>query len=342
MLTGERQLAHQKWCAAQERAAAQAAKANGNVQLAGGKQIAPFFIALLTVAIGVASYSAYSVAKEAPIFLDGLYRSAVTLTVGAVIVWLVSIPLADISIVDNWWPLSFLLSSVAASQVQPDVRSTRQNLFLVCLSIWSFRLAAFLGYRKWKEGFVEDSRYNDYVLMFKRGQHPNWLVVASSLINPFWQQMLMQLLIGTPCILILCKSDQTRGALQLLDVAAFMLWLLGFAFEAGSDLQLQRFRLAPANRGKVLNTGFFAHTRHPNYFGDLCQHVAFWMWAVAHDEMGIRLVGAPFLMFILLRYVSGAELLDTELAARKPQYKAYVRDVSPFMPWPNQRRVDAD
>jgi steroid 5-alpha reductase family enzyme len=273
--------------------------------------------------------------RERPTFLDGLYRSAVTLFIGSVIVWLISIPLRDVSIVDNWWPLSFLCASLAAGEVS----STRQTLFLACLSIWSIRLAAFLTYRKWKEGFVEDSRYNDYVLVFKRGQHPNWLVVAFSLINPFWQHLLMQLLIGTPGILLLCKDS--GQAPQPPDAAALALWLIGFAFEAGSDLQLIRFRLQLPNRGKALDTCFFAHTRHPNYFSDLPQHVAFWLWAVVDDEMGIRLVGAPFLMFILLRYVSGVELLDMELANRKPQYRAYVQNVSPFVPWLTHGRVDA-
>ena len=56
--------------------------------------------------------------------------------------------------------------------------------------------------------------------------------------------------------------------LGIIDFAGIAIWIIGFTFEAGGDIQLALFKADPANKGKVLNKGFWHYTRHPNYFGD--------------------------------------------------------------------------
>ena len=58
-----------------------------------------------------------------------------------------------------------------------------------------------------------------------------------------------------------------RG-LGALDAIGGGVWLVGFGFEALGDLQLDRFKADPANRGRVMDRGLWRYTRHPNYFGD--------------------------------------------------------------------------
>ena len=86
-------------------------------------------------------------------------------------------------------------------------------------------------------------------------------------------------------------------------------------------------------------SGFFKFTRNPNYFGDSTIWLAYWLFALAHDRLAGLLIGSPFMMYILLRYVSGVELLDKEMVLRKPQYKDYITTVSPFFPWPRKGRL---
>src|SRR3989304_770681 len=40
----------------------------------------------------------------------------------------------------------------------------------------------------------------------------------------------------------------------------------GFLFEPAGDWQLARFKADPANKGRVMRSGLWRHTRHPNYF----------------------------------------------------------------------------
>lgn len=53
------------------------------------------------------------------------------------------------------------------------------------------------------------------------------------------------------------------------DIAGVILWGIGFIMESVSDIQKYRFRTAHGSDGAVCDVGFFAWTRHPNYFGEI-------------------------------------------------------------------------
>ena len=115
--------------------------------------------------------------------------------------------------------------------------------------------------------------------------------------------------------------------------------LAGIAFESIGDAQLDRFRKDPSNRGKVLDTGLWRYTRHPNYFGDA---LTWWgIWFVALD-LGwgpalASVIGPVFLTFPLTRW-SGKALLEKGLHKTRPQYADYVARTSGFIPWPPKAR----
>jgi steroid 5-alpha reductase family enzyme len=124
----------------------------------------------------------------------------------------------------------------------------------------------------------------------------------------------------------------------VLDFVAIAVWVIGFLFEALGDLQMARFRGNPANKGKVLNTGVWRYTRHPNYFGDATQWWAYYLIAAATPG-GWWTIFSPLLMTALLLRVSGVALLEKTLQETKPQYREYIETTSPFIPWfPRQRR----
>lgn len=126
-----------------------------------------------------------------------------------------------------------------------------------------------------------------------------------------------------PQVHLVCEIRHTLGLL---------LFVVGFAFEAVGDYQLERFRAEPSNRGKVLDSGLWPYTRHPNYFGDA---VVWWgMYAMAASTPGGWLsVLSPFLMTLLLARVSGVTLLEDGLKASKPGYRAYIARMPAFLPW---------
>ena len=117
---------------------------------------------------------------------------------------------------------------------------------------------------------------------------------------------------------------------SLLDYIGITLWLIGLTFEAIGDWQLVQFKKNPANKGKVLQTGFWAITRHPNYFGDALLWWGFFLFACSSSTYVY--IFSPLLMSFLLMRVSGVTLLEKKLVETKPEYADYVKRVPAFFP----------
>jgi steroid 5-alpha reductase family enzyme len=117
----------------------------------------------------------------------------------------------------------------------------------------------------------------------------------------------------------------------MLDVLGLFFWTTGFIFETVGDLQLAAFKSDPANKGKVLDTGLWRYTRHPNYFGDASVWWGFAFFSLAAGSW-IPLLGS-LLMTALIIKVSGVALLEKNLVSSKPGYDEYVRKTSAFIPW---------
>ena len=109
--------------------------------------------------------------------------------------------------------------------------------------------------------------------------------------------------------------------------------LVGIGFETIGDWQLRRFRADAANKGKVLDTGLWRYTRHPNYFGDTCVWWGLWLIA-AETTIGLWAVAGPLLLTWLLTRLSGVPMLEYSLKKRRPGYEDYIRRTSSFIPWP--------
>lgn len=121
-----------------------------------------------------------------------------------------------------------------------------------------------------------------------------------------------------------------------LDILGAAIWGIGFYFEALGDWQLARFKSDPANKGKLLTSGVWRTTRHPNYFGDAAQWWGFYLIALATGS-GWWTVFSPLIMSFLLRNVSGVSLLEKNLKETKPGYAEYVATTNAFIPWFSKR-----
>ena len=119
--------------------------------------------------------------------------------------------------------------------------------------------------------------------------------------------------------------------LGILDYAGITIWITGFIFEAGGDYQLARFKADPSNKGKVLSSGLWHYTRHPNYFGD---SAVWWGYGLLSLAAGSLLpVLGSLLMTALIIKVSGVALLEKNLVEKKQEYRDYIEKTSAFLPW---------
>ncbi len=258
------------------------------------------------------------------------------------LLWLLSVRLRNVSIVDIFWGLGFVLVNAVYFTLGSGDRH-RQWLLLVLASLWGLRLAGYLAWRN--IGKPEDFRYQKFRQDY--GAERYWWV---SYFQVFLLQGVLMWLISAPlaaamyCVPIEAVDGGIGfwGALKLaeikdsyglhwLDYAGIVLWGIGFFFESVGDAQLAAFKAKPENKGQVMDRGLWRYTRHPNYFGDTAVWWGFGLIAVSAGGYWAFL--GTLLMTGLIIKVSGVALLEKSLKTQKPQYAEYIRKTSAFIPW---------
>jgi len=237
------------------------------------------------------------------------------------ILWIVSILVKNVSIVDLFWGFSFVIVNAFYVFITGEL-NPRKILILVLVSIWGLRLTTYLFIRNWGKG--EDFRYKQFRKEY--GEERYWWF---SYFQTFLLQGALVLIVSLPLYGISMSSD--TGRLNFLDYAAIAIWLIGFVFESGGDYQMARFKKDIRNKGKVMDKGFWKYTRHPNYFGDA---TVWWSYALISIAAGAywHIIGSLVMTFLLLK-VSGVSLLEKSLKDSKPQYREYIRRTNSFFPW---------
>ena len=237
-----------------------------------------------------------------------------------VLLWLLSLVLGNAGIVDIFWGPGFVVAGVyylMSSQGQPTPRGL---LVAGLATLWAARLALHVGIRNL--GAPEDFRYRQW--REEAGPAFWWI----SLLKVFLLQALLLWIVSSP--LLLAQLEGPASALAARDLVGIALFAMGFAFEAVADWQLVRFKREPSNRGRILRTGLWARSRHPNYFGEA---LLWWGLGLLAAPTGgwLAFVGPALITFLLMK-VSGVAMLDAALVVRRPGYVDYIRSTPAFFP----------
>ena len=238
--------------------------------------------------------------------------------------WLISLRLKDVSFIDSWWALGLVVTAWVSFMNAPG--SPHAIALTALCTAWGLRLGLYLLWRWRRHG--PDRRY--VAILGKAQARRGWSFAWSALVLVFALQAPLQWLVSLPVQLGQMGHEQAMGVLAWLGVA---LALAGITFESIGDWQLTRFRANPDNAGKVLDSGLWRYTRHPNYFGDAC--VWWGLYAIAADAgFAAWSLPGPVLMTYLLTRLSGVPTVEGHLKRSKPGYDDYVRRTSGFIPLP--------
>lgn len=236
------------------------------------------------------------------------------------LVWILSLIKKDAGIMDIFWGIGFIVTAILYYNLG-DGFPLRKILVLILVLVWGLRLSLHIAVRN--HGKPEDARYRHW--RDKGG--PQWW--WKSYFKVFLLQGFIMLVVSLP--LLFALWNPSPGHLTALDAVGLLLWLVGFFFEAVGDWQLMHFMRDPANKGKILTSGLWAYTRHPNYFGETLVWWGFFLIALSTGQWPVLV--SPLLMNFLLLKVSGVTLLEKTLARSRPGYEAYIEKTSAFIPW---------
>jgi steroid 5-alpha reductase family enzyme len=243
--------------------------------------------------------------------------AAVAMTVTAV----VSRRVGRVSVVDVLWGIGLILMALVALLLG-DGTLWRRWLLLVLVVVWGGRLSWHIYRRQRGEG--EDPRYAK--LLDGGG-------FAVAVRKVFVIQGVAIWFVGWP----LLAAGITDVVWLWAVVLGVVLWVVGNIFETVGDAQLAAYKRDP-DRGPVLDTGLWAWTRHPNYFGDAC--VWWGLWAIGGLASGwlpaLVTIPAPAAMSYFLVWATGARPLEQTMMQR-PGYREYAARTSMFVPRPPKR-----
>ena len=274
--------------------------------------------------------TAYFVANAATVEDALLYGIPVILFcagVSFVVHWIVAIPSLVTSsekyfdftgMVATLLVVAAAMFALLSSGQQASIRSIIVAIFV---SIWTLRLGTFLYKRIVKSG--EDKRFREI-----KKSLPKFLMTWT--LSALWVFLTT---VNAITIIVLNSQDP----LDLVFLLGFILWILGFAFEAVADKQKKSFSELPKNKDKFITQGLWSISRHPNYFGEIV------LW------IGIAIISLPLLsgwqfltlvspvfVYFLLTKISGLPFLEDKAEKKwggDKDYREYKNNTPILVPY---------
>jgi len=246
------------------------------------------------------------------IFLNALFINLLFAYFG----WLLSLKKNNVTHVDTMWSLFFVLNALYFYSVFPA--SLRSSLIILLVLFWGVRLGIYLTYRNW--GKPEDTRY----LKIRQNNEPHFRYKSAYIIFGF--QAILAWIVGS----ILFIAIENNHPITWLDNLGFIVILFGIAYESIADYQLMQFKNDIKNRGKLLQSGLWKLSRHPNYFGEI---LVWWGFFITTLTTGFHYnLIAPLLMTFLILRFSGVTLLEANLTSKFDEYDNYQKKVNTIIP----------
>lgn len=225
-------------------------------------------------------------------------------------------------IIDAAWGPTFIVVSLASYIISYQQLAANLGLLVIgIVTLWGLRLAWHIGKRK-VGSKVEDARYVEL--------RRNWK--GNLALNMYFRVYVVQAILATIiCIPVIHINLFDGSQWTTFAIVGLMIWVAGFICEVISDRQLKVFLASKSSRGKIMQSGLWRYSRHPNYFGEITQ----W-WGIGIIAMGVMpwwvgLIGPLTITFLIL-YVSGIPPTEKRFEGRDgwSEYKAKTSVLVPL------------
>lgn len=235
------------------------------------------------------------------------------------------------SILDIYWGFSFVIAVWMAYRFSGG-DSARATLVAILVTIWGARLGYHLLSR-WARlhGLGGDLRYQGIKDQLE-GERKHPLKTFFIVYIGMW----FAYLIPQINIMLIIMSP-AQNDLTLIDYIAAGIMVLAIMLELIADLQLDAFKANPENSGKILNTGVWAWSRHPNYFANFCCYWCIFIISLQVPGLFWTIISPLFMTWLLIGF-TGKKWMDTHMRNHRPGYAEYISNTSGFLPMPPKRK----
>ncbi len=265
-------------------------------------------VIVLLIAVGLAF-----VGSQGGSTVAGVPLYALCVALAFVIQWIAFIP-AFRNQTERYYDLTGSITYITVTTVAvllSPKSSPRSYLLLALVVVWALRLGSFLFMRIRAAG--SDRRFDAI-----KPSAPRFLLAWT--LQGLWVSFSLAAALAAITSAIMPR-------LGVFAVVGLAVWLLGMGIEVIADRQKQQFRKDPANKDKFIQSGLWAWSRHPNYFGEivLWLGVAIIAFPVLRGLQYVTLI-SPVFVYILLTRISGVPMLEArsdEKWGGQPEYEDY-------------------
>jgi steroid 5-alpha reductase family enzyme len=259
--------------------------------------------------------------------LHPLWIVAIADFAGTVAIFAFSFAFGNSSFYDAYWSVAPPVIAVYLALVPEASGGDRARLLLVItlVTFWAVRLTW-----NWARGWTglahEDWRYVD--LKTKSGK-AYWGVSFGGI------HLFPTIQVFLACLPLYPALGSARP-LGFVDALAALVTTVGIFFELVADNQLRRFVRSKPPRGRILDTGLWSLSRHPNYFGEMSFWWGIWLFGVAADPGWWWTVIGPVAITGMFRFAS-LPMIETRMAERREGWAEYAARVPLVIPRPPRR-----
>ena len=256
---------------------------------------------------------------------DLILRLFIADTIATVVIFMYSMVYKNSSLYDPFWSVIPPFIALFWMWVSPnDANIFRQIILLTLVSLWAVRLTANWA-RGWQGLQHEDWRYER--IASKTGKL-YWLV---SFLGIHYFPTVMVFLGCLPLVYTL-KSNAPLG---LWDLVASVITLGAILIETIADEQLKKFKRQ--DKSGLMQTGIWAYSRHPNYFGEISFWLGLYVFLFSTEYTGEWWTGIGFIVMLILFVFISVPMMDRRHIEKRPEYEGYIKRVSALIPLPPKK-----
>ena len=238
------------------------------------------------------------------------------------ILWIISILIKDISIIDTAFaPIILLITLLAIFLSNAPI--IIKSIIFTSVSIWSIRLT-YLKKKK-KIGHGEDARYTKLRDWKKPGLNLNLFTLR----QVYFLQGVVIWCVTLPIQFVL--SVDKNAVISLINQIGLVIIVIGFIWEVISDIQLNNFKNNPIQTKDFLKTGLWAYSRHPNYFGEVVFWWGIYIFSISNYFSLISIIG-PVVFTYLIFNITGVKTMDKRMSKNYPGYKDHINSTNAMIP----------
>ena len=224
-----------------------------------------------------------------------------------------------VTFLDAAWGVGFVLIAWV-SYFAYSSKELPNLLLALAVSLWGLRLAWYVVKRITKTG--EDKRYQE--IMKGYGENAQ----AKAFLRLFMLQAVLQSIISAAILRMNYFDPKPIGVTIWLGLFVFA---VGFLIEAVADAQLAAFKRDQNNRGKILQSGLWKASRHPNYFGESLVWLGLAVMSLVYPWGWLALISPAVITYLLL-FVSGIPIQEMG-KDQNPAWREYASKTPRFVPF---------